>query len=228
MSLFIYRSADTESRLLDSRLKSSVVNAIPELVRVITIQYGPLHSLPGVLSYTDIAQIFLDVSCSDPNSILTFSKAELYYKAREFWTYVYRIFSALVRNGGQPWEDISPGLISLCKEKFDEAIALFISNCDSKPEDLSREPFIARLIARDGLTRHEATKVWIVRIWNHMRSPVFRSDKVAYLVWSNQINDLCSGLIRSARGDDDTSEVSRDAIYKMREAILAEAGHIQV
>ena len=226
MSLFIYRSADIESYLSSSRVKSSVVNAIPELVRVITIQYGPLHSLPGVLSYTDIAQIFLDVSCSDPNSILTFSKAELYYKAREFWTYVYRIFSALLQNNGCPWEDISPGLISLCKEKFDEAIALFISNCDFKAEDLSREPFIARLIARDGLTRFEATKVWIIRIWNHMRSPVFRSDKVARLVWSNQINDLCRGLIRSARGDDDTSEVSRDAIYDMRQKILAEAGII--
>ena len=34
--------------------------------------------------------------------------------------------------------------------------------------------------------------------------------------------------VRSARGEDDTSEVSRDAIYQMREAILAEAGHIQV
>ncbi len=228
MSLFVYRSADTETRLRDPRLKSSVFNSISELVRVLAIRHGSLQSLPGVLSYADIAQNFLNIACSDPNRILTCAEAELYYKARDLWTYIYRIFSALTQNGGLPWEDISPGSTSLCAEIFNEAIEWFKKNCDSQAEDLSRDPFMDRLIALHGLTRLEATKVWIVRTWNHMRSPAFRSDRVFYLVWNNQINDLCCGLIRSARGTDNTSEVSRDAIYDMRQAILAEAGHIQV
>jgi hypothetical protein len=182
--------------------------------------------LPSVLSHADIAQIFLNIACSDPNRILTYSEAELYYKTRDLWAnYIYRIFSKLTR--GLPWEEISHGLTSLCHEIFDEAITLFIRNCDSKAEDISCEKDIARLIAK-GASRLEATKEWIVRTWDYIHSPVFRSDRVYYLVWSNRINELCRDLIRSARGDDDTSEVSRDAIYDMRQKILAEAGRIKV